>query len=668
MAGTDRQGTSAYGLIRAFESIGFTAKGVRCSREGLRTIPRPAILHIASKTGQHYVVFAGIKGNRIRIMNPSTGEMEKHPVADFCSKWSGIAIIIAPGDLVDPGERASNRSRFLHLIRPHRTVLIHVFTGSIIYTLLGFSTSLFIQKLTDTILVYELRHYLHIAGAVFVVIIFFQLLLLVIKNRMILSMGQLIDSRLMLGYYRYLIRLPQPFFDTMRTGEIISRINDAAKIRQYLSETLPGMVLNGLIVGMSIVILVMIHPRLACIVTILVPVYAIIYLIYNYLNKKQERDVMEKSAEVESQLVESLRTIRTVKLLDLAESVYHRVEHRFIAFLDALFLSGKNLIFSQAATEFTNRTITLIMLWIGALLVLSRELTLGQLMSFYAILGYMTGPAASLIGVNKTLQNARIAADRLFEIMDLEVEEKGGGAEFKDPGTKGIVFRDVSFSYGSRGNLFEGINLMVPASRLTLIVGASGSGKSTLAYLITGLYRVSAGRIELDGKCLQEYTTESLRERISIVPQQTELFSGSLLANIAPGELHADYDRARELCDRLGLSDLIMKLPSGLHTEIGENGTTFSGGERQRISIARALYRQPSVLILDEALSSLDGTNSSIVRKVIARETERGTTVIMITHDVQDIATDHIIIMDHGRVLAEGKEAWQLLGERSPFK
>jgi len=654
LAGTDQRGTSAYGLIRVFEQIGFSAKGIRSSREGLCNLPRPSILHISTRTGQHYVVFAGIGRRYIRIMNPSTGRIEKQLLDEFCEKWSGIAIIVAPGKQLDGGDSSGVRRRFLALLRPHRGVLFQVFLGSVITTLLGFSTSVFIQKLTDLIIVYELRHFLHLSGIALMVIILFQLLLGVVKSRMILRTGQMIDSRLMMGYFGYLLKLPQQFFDTMRTGEIISRINDAAKIRQFLSETLTTIVLNILIVVFSILLLLAIHPALALIVAIVIPVYFLIYMVYNSMNKRQEREVMERSAEVESQLVETLRNMRTTKLLNLGEMSYRRVEVRFISFLDALFRSGRNFIFSHSASEFTNRTINLVMLWSGAMMVFSRELTLGQLLSFYAILGYMTGPAASLVGISKTIQNARIAADRLFQVFDLEAESSGGGASFSGRVPGGIVFRDVGFSYGTRGGLFEGLSLSIPGSALTLIVGASGSGKSTLAHLITGLYPIDSGRIEIGGRHIKEYSVSSLRASISVVPQHTELFSGSLLSNISGGDFDADFEKARMLCDRLQLGELIMSLPSGLHTEIGENGITFSGGERQRISIARALYRDPSILILDEAMSSLDGVTSGIIRQVVEDERKKGTMVIMITHHTEGIDADHMICMDRGRVIYEG--------------
>lgn len=653
-AGTDKKGTSALGLVRAFEAIGMTAKGVRCKAESLNQVPLPAIAHlILSNKLHHYVVIYGVSEKNVKIMDPATGRIENRKRKEFEQQWSGILIISAPGGTFQPsGRQVTNRKRFLYLMKPHRRIFVQAIIGAMLYTLLGFSTSVYIQKLTDYIIVFQLKHALHIAGIVMLLLIFFQIVLSVVKNTMILRTGQIIDARLILGYYKHLLRLPQQFFDSMRVGEIISRINDAAKIRQFLSDTFINIILNVLILIFSCIILFLFHWKLAILVTMILPAYGVIYAITNRINRKQERIIMEKSAELESQLVESINNIRTVKQLNLADVMSEKMEWRFIDLLKAGYKSGTNAILSGTSSDFVSKTFTLLILWSGAVLIFRNELTIGQMMSFYTILGYMSGPASGLIGINRIYQNANIAADRLFEVMELEKPGNSGKIETDSLAGKEITFRNVFFSYGTRGDLFENLHLTIEPGKITAIVGESGSGKSSLAQLITGLYGINKGSISIGNQLLSHYSRESLSRCIAVVPQQTELFSGSILENIAPGENDPDLETVMEICSKVGLNGLLSNLPLGINTQVGENGFSLSGGERQKISLARALYRCPSIIILDEATSSLDTESEEKVMRLIAKERDQGKTIVVITHRFSALShADKILIMDKGKIV-----------------
>lgn len=653
IAGTDKQGTSALGLVRAFEAIGMTAKGVRCKAESLHHIPFPAIAHmVLSNKLHHYVVIYGVSERKVKIMDPATGRIEKWERKKFEQQWSGILIISAPGGTFQPtGKEITNRKRFLYLMKPHRRIFVQAIIGAMLYTLLGFSTSVYIQKLTDYIIVFQLKQALHIAGIIMLLLIVFQLVLSAVKNTMILRTGQLIDARLILGYYKHLLRLPQQFFDSMRVGEIISRINDAAKIRQFLSDTFINIILNVLILLFSCIILFLFHWKLALLVTMILPAYGVIYAITNSINRKQERIIMEKSAELESQLVESINNIRTVKQLNLEAVMSDKMEWRFIDLLKAGYKSGTNAIFSGTSSDFVSKIFTLLILWSGAVLIFRNELTIGQMLSFYTILGYMSGPASGLIGINRIYQNANIAADRLFEVMELEKPGNSGKIETDSLIGKQIIFRNVFFSYGTRGDLFENLHLTIEPGKITAIVGESGSGKSSLAQLINGLYGINRGSISIGNHLLSQYSQESLSRCIAVVPQQTELFSGSILENIAPNELHPDLKTVIEICSKVGLNSLLTQLPQGINTPVGEKGFSLSGGERQKISLARALFRQPSIIILDEATSSLDTDSEEKVMRLIAEERDKGKTVVVITHRLSALSyADTILVMDKGKV------------------
>ncbi|MBS2096788.1 peptidase domain-containing ABC transporter [Carboxylicivirga linearis] len=657
MAGTDKKGTNILGLIKAAEKMGFTAKGVKGGTDALPKIPIPAIAHVIVKEVlQHYVVIYKVKDNWIEYMDPGDGQYHREALSEFEKKWTGVLVLFAPNDdFISRNEKVSNLSRFVFLLKPHKSMVIQALTGAILYTVMGLSTSIYIQKITDYVLVDGNTNLLNLLSVGMIVILLFQMFIGASKTVLMLRTGQKIDAQLILGYYKHLLRLPQRFFDTMRVGEIISRINDAVKIRAFINDTAVTLVVNIFIVLFSFALMFIYSWKLALIMAIVVPLYALTYFIANKLNKKQERKVMESAADLESQLVESLNSVRTIKQFGLEDYTNIKTETRFISLLKTVYKSGLNSIFSGNSSEFLSRLFTIILLWIGSYFVIDQSITPGELLSFYAIIGYFTSPAAGLIGMNKTVQNALIAADRLFEIMDLERESDENKIELKINLLSNIHFNKVSFSYGTRVDVFEDFSLTIPKSQLTAIIGESGSGKTTLAALIQKLYPLNAGSITIGEHNINYYNNESLRQLIASVPQKLDLFAGNVVENIAVGEFQPDMKRILEVCNQLGILKFIENLPNGFNTYVGENGASLSGGQKQRLAIARALYRNPEVLILDEATSSLDSESESYVQATIESLKKQGKTIVVIAHRLSTVMNaDNIVVLENGKLIEEG--------------
>jgi len=497
-------------------------------------------------------------------------------------------------------------------------------------------------------------------------ILLIQLFIGAVKSIFILRTGQQIDLRLILGYYKHLLTLPQRFFDTMRVGEIISRINDAVKIRAFINETAISLMVNVFIVFFSFALMFIYSWKLALTILTVVPLYAIVYYITNMLNRKRERKLMEHSAELESQLVESLNSVRTIKEFGLESYSNLKTELRFVELLRTVYKSGQNAIFSGFSTEFLSRIYTIILLWVGCYFVVDNSITPGELLSFYAILGYFTSPAASLIGMNKSIQNALIAGDRLFEIMDLEVESEENKMELSAQNAGEIVFDNISFSYGTRTDVFTNFNFTIRKGKITAIIGESGSGKTTLVALVQKLYQLNDGQISIGGYNIAHINSFSLRSIVGVVPQKLDLFSGSIVSNIAVGDFHPDIERLIEICKSLGMLGFIEKLPGGLNARIGENGATLSGGQRQRIAIARALYHNPEILFFDEATSSLDSESEYFVLETINRLKAEGKTVVIIAHRLSTVVNaDKIAVLEKGLLIEQGDhlQLWELKGK-----
>ena len=656
-AGTDKKGTNVLGLLEAAEKIGFDAKGVRGDFDSLFLIPKPSIAHVIVKEVlQHYVVIYEVTKTHINIMDPGDGKMHKKNHEEFKKEWTGVLVLLQPREeFVKGNEKVSVYKRFWYLLRPHKFVLLQALVGALVYTLLGFSTSIYIQKITDFVFVGGNTKLLNMLGVIMLVLLVLQIIIGVFKDVFLIKSGQQIDARLILGYYKHLLKLPQQFFDTMRVGEIISRINDAVKIRTFINGVSLSLTVNMLIIVFSFALMFSYYWKLALIMLLVIPLYGAIYLVVNKMNKKTERKVMEKSADLESQLVESLNAIGTIKRFGLESFANIKTETRFIDLLKTGYKSALNTIFSGTSSGFISRLFTIILLWCGSYFVIAREITPGELMSFYAIIGYFTGPVGSLIGANREIQNALIAADRLFEIMDLEREESVNKMILKRENVGDIEFKNVAFRYGTRVEVFEDFSLLIPKGKITAIVGESGSGKSTLMSLLQNIYSIQKGKILIGDANLKYIDSRTLRELVSVVPQKIDLFAGNVIDNIAVGEFAPDIGPITDICKNLGILDFIESLPNGFGTYLGENGATLSGGQKQRIAIARALYKRPEILVLDEATSSLDSASENYIQKAVNVLRDENKTIVIIAHRLSTVINaDKIVVLSSGKVSEEG--------------
>lgn len=655
---TDTRGTNVLGMIQGLNQMGFNAKGVRGNIEAIAQIPLPAIAHLVLKDQlQHYVVIYKVDKQQVTVMDPGPGKIEKYSIEDFQKIWTGVLILLEPNEYFEQrNEKTSIYQRFWNLLQPHRSIVVQALVGAIVYTLLGLSTSLYIEKITDYVLVDGNLRLLNLLSIAMIFILLFQLFIGTMKSVLVLQTGQRIDRYLILGYYKHLLTLPQRFFDTMKVGEIISRVNDAVKIRAFINDTAIQLVVNVFIVIFSFALMFTYYWKLALIVALVIPFYLLVYWISNKLNKKVERRMMEEGAELESHLVESLNSIKTIKQFGVETFANNKTDNKFSLLLKTIFKSVMNGLFSGTSSEFLSRVFTIVLLWAGSGYVIDRIITPGELLSFYALIGYFTSPVSQIISMNKTIQNALIASDRLFEIMDLEREEQTNKIDLTATQIGDISFNEVSFSYGSRAEIFTDFSCRFEKGKTTAIVGESGSGKSTIAALIQNMYPLKKGKIQIGDYDIQYLSHHSLRSIVSVVPQQIDLFSGDVIENIAIGEEFPDVQRIVDIAKAIGILPFIEKLPNGFQTYLGENGALLSGGQRQRIAIARALYRQPEILILDEATSALDTESELIIQQSFKLLKQQGKTLIVIAHRLSTIAyADKIVVLHEGRIVEEGK-------------
>lgn len=662
-SGTNSQGTTIRGIIEAAEKIGMNAKGFKGKTASLYKVPKPVILLLRKECGlSHFVVLYKITKHHFYLMDPAEGRINKIVPEEFNKEWTGYLIVVEPDSRFVKGvDGATVFSRLLKIIRRDTGEYLKVLTGSVVYIVIALSTSVFIKYIIDDIIPRHDNRMLLLMAIGMTVLIVISFIISAYKSQILLRLSINTDRKLILAYLRHVFRLPQLFFDSRKTGELTSRVDDAFQIGTLLSDLLVNVTVSILTLIFSFILLFTIFWKLALVVLAFVPVYLILYFTYDRFNRRMQRKIMEEASQFESSMIEGLRSVRSIKQFGLESIVVSRIKEKLFKLNDSLYNTGKTGIIVSGTVESISRILSLTVLWVGGSFVLSSSLSTGELFSFYTITALFSSPLTALAGLNVTIREGITAAERLFEIMDLEVEKNFDGVVISPESSISLKIENLGFCYPGREPLFEGFNMELTSGEITSLSGESGCGKSTIASLILRMQKPVKGVISLDGVNINHINLELWRQWVSIVPQNLDLFGGTLIDNIAPGESDPDYEYIIELCGELGLLGFIEKLPLGFESHIGEGGSSLSRGQQQKIAIARALYRKPKILILDEATSSLDSSSEELICNAVEKARSRGTMILVITHKENTInnADRQIRISKNANKETEGAHSGQ---------
>lgn len=669
IAGTDKQGTNAYGVIQAAEQLGFSAKGVKGNADAFFSeFPLPCIAHvIVDGNLMHYVVIHKITKKQVIIADPGRGIVKLTPEEFFGQvkeegkppkyQWTGILILLVKNETFRKGDETQGIfERFLHLLLPQKKLLAHIFVASLLYTVLGILAAFYFQELVDSVLPDGLRQTLFTLSIGVIILNIFRVLLSAFRSHLLLYLSQKLDIALLLGYYRHVLALPMNFFGTRKVGEIISRFTDASKVRDAISGATLTIMIDTLMAVAGAIILYMQNATMFGIAFIIVVLYGIIVVTFNKQYKKLNEKQMEDNAQLTSYLVESLNGIQTVKAYNAERKANQETESKFVKLLKSVFdlcLVGN----IQSSLKTTIELIGgVVILWVGGVNVINGNLTMGQLITFNSLLVYFLDPVKNLINLQPQMQTAVVAAERLGEILDLDAEKDESETRKMRPESLlgDIEFKDVDFRYGTRKLVLEDINIRIPKGQKVAFVGESGSGKTTLSKLLLHLYQPEKGAVLINQNNIEDIQIETLREKIAYIPQETFLFSGSILENLTLGMDDVTMDEVIEAAKKAQAHDFINELPLRYETRLEENGSNLSGGQRQRLAIARAMLKKPDILILDEATSNLDAITERALDTTI-REFCRDMTTIFIAHRLSTIKNcDMIYVMEKGKIIESG--------------
>lgn len=546
---------------------------------------------------------------------------------------------------------------FIPAIRHHKDVLIQVLLASFVVQLFTLANPLLIQVIIDKVINQRSLDTLQVLGAALVIVTLLEGVLGSLKTFLFQETTNRIDLRLGGEVIDHLLRLPLGYFDRRPVGELGTRIAELEKIRNFLTGQALTTILDAAFSVIYIVVMALYSWVLTIVALFVVPIQVLITLLGAPLFRRQYRQAAQENAKTQSHLVEVLSGIQTVKAQNveiISRWKWQDYYHRYISRTFEKTITGVAL---TQTSQVLQKLSQLLVLWVGASMVLQGNLTLGQLIAFRIISGYVTQPLLRLSSIWQNLQELRVSFERLADVVDTpqESNEEDKSKIPLPPITGGVRFENVGFKFApNKPEVLKGIDLDIPPGTFVGIVGQSGSGKSTLMKLLPRLYAPDQGRITIDNYDINKVELYSLRRQIGIVPQDPLLFSGSVSDNIALTDTDATSDSIVQAATIACAHDFVMDLADGYSTNVGERGSALSGGQRQRLAIARTLLSNPKLLVMDEATSALDYDTERRVCDNL-RTCLNGCTVFFITHRLSTIRrADRIVMMHDGAVVEQG--------------
>lgn len=656
--GTDAYGTSVQGIVSGAEKLGFEAKALKIQIDDIDGgYTLPAIAHVITDTGlNHFIVINKIKNGKFWISDPARGAIELTK-EEMTKQFTGVLVLLLPKSEFETNYLAKTTmwQLFKMVMLPHKKMLLTVILSSFALTLLGILSSLFSKVVFDEIIPFQLKKTLYVYLVVFGMVGLIQIFLGFFRAHVLLFLSRKIDIPVLLGYYNHVLRLPYQFFATRRVGDILTRFQDAMTIKDIFSQVSVSLVLDLSLAVFTGIALIKINLTLFFLVLIVVLVNVALIYLFKKSYKRINYEQMEAGAMMNSQLIESIQNIETVKASAHEAVQIERLENKFVKVLKLGYEEGKLSNLQGSLSSLVQTLSGVFMIGIGAIAIIDGKLTLGDFIVFQTLSGYFTDPIQNLVSLELTYQEAQISMTRLSELMDLETEETKDRELLADVGLKGnITFKDLTFRYGSRPPIIKEFNLKIKQGQRVAIVGESGAGKSTLAKLLLKFQNADSGKLTINDYDIEDIEVKYLRQSIGYVPQNIELFTGTIMENIKLGNESATYEQVIKAAKLAGCHDFIQKLPNRYYAFIEENGSNFSGGERQQIAIARAFLKERDLYIFDESTSNLDSFSERCIQKAMLQATN-GATTIIIAHRLSTIINcDLIVFMANGAITEQG--------------
>lgn len=660
MMGTDLKGTNLLGLEKCASSLGFITQAVRVDREGfVSKYTLPVIANVVTKEGMtHFVVIFKITNKYVVIGDPAK-DLQRIEIDEFYKNFTGAMLLLKPNHEFETGKIKAQKifERYIALLKPHKRLFIYGILSSLLMTILGILSSIFNNVLFDEILPYKQENVLKMVIIVFLGINITQVVVSFIRQWMLMHLSIKIDIPLMLGYFKHIYKLPMKFFATRKTGDITTRFSDAFTIKDVFTNIALTLILD---IGMTLitgVILFRMNSALFGIIIFMTLVSIILVFIFKQPYKKINEEQMQQSAMLNSQIIEGLRAVETIKGNANENVELEQIEKEYIRSLRIGYKEGMLSNVQGVISQLISTIGNLILMYFGIMEVLKGNITLGSFMAFNTLSRYFMESVSNLVELQLSLQEANISMKRFSEILDYEEEQTESEKNMNEQIERiegDVELKHVTFRYGNRKPALEDISFTIPKGKKVALVGASGSGKSTVAKLLLKYYEPENGYISIDDVDINEIDNQSLRRAISYVPQTVELFSKSIYDNIRASRMSATLEEVKEAAKAADAHDFIKRLPMQYYTFLEEAGNGLSGGEKQRIALARAFLKKNDLYILDESTSNLDFSTENIIFDMIYNKL-KSKSMLIVAHRLATIKNcDNIIVMDQGKIVEQG--------------
>ena len=703
-----KDGVNLLGISEAAETIGLNARAVKIDIGSLinNNTELPTILHWKQN---HFVVLYKVDNERFFIADPAIG-LVTYTKEEFKKCWisfvehgqeEGVALFLQPTEIFfnqlnnfNQNHSFFNISRIFKYAIPHKRLFLKIFLATLVSSLSLLALPYLTKSMIDKGIGKSDIDFISIVLIGQIVLLASRLSIDFFRNRMLLYIGTRINLSILSDFLQKLMKLPIAFFDSKRTGDILQRMNDHSRIESFLTNSSINTILSVIQLVVFSVVLAVFNRYIFFIFILSSILYSL--WVYFFLERRRKLDhkrfdlaSVEQSAAI--QLVQGMQEIKLNGVEDVMRLNWEKVQKTLFKLnIDVLTVNQ----WQQAGAFFINEGKNLLITFLAAKSVVNGELTLGSMIAVQYILGQLNSPIEQLLGSIQSWQNAKMSMDRLDEVHKMEDEEpnyrqlnhflprefamklSGGRADIQynneaffdnfsqdsiqiaplKPLEACIRFKDVSFTYSGAGNnpVLKNVTLSIPKGKTTAIVGTSGSGKSTLLKLILKFYEPDSGIIYCGGTSLSEISHCFWRKNCGVVMQESFIFSDTILKNIAVGIDDIDQERLALAMKTANVHDFVQRLPLKLNTKIGSEGSGISMGQKQRILIARAVYRDPNFIFFDEATNSLDANNESIIVKNL-QKFFNGKTVVVVAHRLSTVMNaDQIIVLDNGEIAEYG--------------
>lgn len=667
---TQRNGSSMLNLSDAAEEIGFRSLGVKINLKDLSQAPLPCILHW---NNNHYVVLYKIKNEKYFLSDPAYG-LVKYSQVEFLKNWignnanpeteEGISLLLEPTPKFYSNHFGSDekilglRFLFTYLLK-YKSFIIQLIIGLLAASVLQLIFPFLTQSIVDVGIKNQDLHFIYL-------ILFAQIFLFigrtsieVIRSWILLHLSTRINISLISDFFIKLMSLPIAFFDTRMTGDILQRINDHRRIEQILTTSSLNVLFS--LVNLGVFGIVLAYYSLSIFAIFLIGSILYFLWIAIFLKKRKDLDYKRFSqvSQEQSKVIELINGMQEIKLHNAEKQ--KRWGWEFLqARLFKISIAGLALEqYQSVGSNFINELKNILITVLSAKLVIDGEITLGMMLAISYIVGQLNSPISQLINFVREVQDAKISLDRLSEIHNKEDEEKPDGQNITEiPKNSNINLSSVSFRYiGSDQMVLKDLDLEIPSNKVTAIVGVSGSGKTTLMKMLLKFYDPIDGTIKIGNYDLKNISQKAWRNECGVVMQEGYIFNDTIANNIAVGEDYVDKEKLAHAVDVANIKEFIETLPLSYNTKIGMEGVGLSTGQKQRLLIARAVYKNPNFLFFDEATSALDANNEKTIMEKLNVFFENKT-VVVIAHRLSTVKNAHqIVVLDKGKIIEKGTHA-----------